>query len=217
MDNNEKLKLFISYSHYDEEHINDFIRHIAPLKTNGLISDWYDRKITAGKNFQNEINNNLEDADIICLFISANFLSSNACLNEKHNALALMNERNISVLPIILSPCGWKDDADISSLLALPTDGAPISNFDDPNGIWQVVYDGIKKIAEQEIKIKSIKIKDLFSDILQNTELLSGAHSQKETVFLDDIFVYPELSKFDTLKEYEKRISSEKLINNLFD
>ena len=37
MKRNEKLKLFICYSHSDEEHIKEFIKHIAPLKSNGLI------------------------------------------------------------------------------------------------------------------------------------------------------------------------------------
>lgn len=35
-----KLKIFISYSHLDEENINDFRKHIAPLKSNNLIEDW---------------------------------------------------------------------------------------------------------------------------------------------------------------------------------
>jgi hypothetical protein len=55
----EKLKLFISYSHTDEKDIENFIKHIAPLKTNGLIEDWYDRKIIPGQDFQDKIDNNL--------------------------------------------------------------------------------------------------------------------------------------------------------------
>jgi len=218
MEKKEGFKLLISYSHSDEERIKDFIKHIAPLKTNGLISVWYDRKITAGKDFQAEIDNNLEDADIICLFISTNFLSSDACLKEKYNALKLMKERNVIVLLIILSPCGWLDDKDISPLLALPTDGKFISSFGNSNYAWQDVYNGIKKVTEQEIKIMNIKIEKSFEEFLQNTELLSGAHSQKEKVHLDDIFVYPELSKFDALKEYEKKLlSSETLIKGFYD
>ena len=52
---------------------------------------------------------------------------------------------------------------------------------------------------------------------LQNTELLTQAHSQKEEVLLDDIFVYPELSKYDDLKEFRKKESSEKLIKGFGD
>ncbi len=87
MKRNEKLKLFSSYSHLDEGHIQAFTNHIAPLKNNGLIDHWYDRKIIAGQDFQDNIDNNLGNADIVCLFISASFLSSNACMKEKKNAL----------------------------------------------------------------------------------------------------------------------------------
>ena len=76
---NTKLKLFISYSHKDEDDINFFKKHTAPLKDNGLIEEWYDRKILPGEDYQSKIDNNLDDADIICLFISADFLSSGSC------------------------------------------------------------------------------------------------------------------------------------------
>lgn len=59
------LKLFISYSHKDETLVSKFINHIAPLKNSGLISEWYDRKIETGEEFQNDIDNNLDNADII--------------------------------------------------------------------------------------------------------------------------------------------------------
>jgi len=210
------LNLFISYSHLDEENVKDFIKHIAPLKDKGLIKEWYDRKIEAGKDFDDTIFNNLENADIVCLFISANFLSSDSCKNEKNRALELRTKKGIAVVPIILSHCGWLDDKNISSLLALPEDGKPITEFSDVNKAWFTVYEELKNVIENEIKIKQLKTKDTFLEFLRNTELLSKAHSQKERVLLDDIFVYPYLMKFDDLGEYEKRSSSEILIEGFF-
>ena len=116
-------KLFISYSHKDENLIDDFITHVAPLKNNGILSEWYDRKIETGEGFQNDIDNNLENADIICLMISSNFLASNACLEEKDAALKLRENNGIRVIPIILSPCAWTTHKELSQLLAIPTDG----------------------------------------------------------------------------------------------
>ena len=138
-------------------------------------------------------------------------------MKEKGNALELMKKKGIAVVPIILSPCGWLDDSELSSLLALPTDGKPISDFTDKNKAWNSVYNGLKDIIDNEIKIKQLKITDYFSDFLQNTELLSKAHSQKDKVLLEDIFIYPELSKFDDLREYENKISSNVLIKFFYD
>ena len=121
MNQNGPLKLFICYSHLDEGHIETFTKHITPLRNNGVIEPWYDRKITTGKDFQDTIDNNLEKADIICLFISANFLSSTACMKEMQTSLALTRKKGIAVCPIILSKCGWLDDKDLSRLLALGT------------------------------------------------------------------------------------------------
>ncbi len=217
MKQNEKLKLFIGYSHLDEGYIDEFRKHIAPLKNNGLIEDWYDRKIIAGQDFQDNIDNNLENADIICLFFSANFLSSSACIKEKKNALKLRKKKGVAVIPVILSACGWLDDKEISSLLVLPIDGKPVSGIADSNTAWHDVYIGIKGVIEKEIKIKQLIITEQFSSFLQNTELLAKAHSQKEKVLLDDIFVYPELEKYDDLREYEKKDSAEKLIEDFYD
>ena len=211
----EKLKLFISYSHLDENRIDEFIKHSAPLTNNGLISQWYDRKIKAGENHRKNIDNNLDDADIICLFISANFLSSNECMAEKADAIKLKGRKGISVIPIILSDCGWQDDLDISQILALPTDGKPVSNFEDSDIAWNDVYKGLKSVIQKETAIRQLKICDQFAiSFLQNTELLSKAHSQKEEILLDHIFVYPDLAEYNDLREYEKKRSSEKLLED---
>ena len=216
-----KLKLFISYSHKDNinenSYINNFKKHITPLKKKGLIEDWYDREILPGEDYEKKTDNNLDDADIICLFISANFLSSPSCEKETERTLELRKKKGISVIPIILSKCGWLDDENIKKLLALPTDGNPISSFEKPDDAWHDVYKGLKRVIEKELMIKQLKLKDEFKIFLQDTEMLTTAHSQKEKILLDDIFVYPELDKFDDLKEYEKRISSEELITDILD
>lgn len=221
MEESKKLKLFISYSHQDNLdsnlYVEEFKKHITPLKDNGLIEDWYDRKILPGNDFVTEIGNNLEDADIICLFISSNFLSSNSCKKEKQKALELSKKKRIPVIPIILSPCGWQDDRDISSLLALPTDGKSVSSFKDRNEAWNDVYNGLKKVIEKELIIKQLIITEEFGNFLQDVEMLTKAHSQKERILLDDIFVYPEVDKYDALREYEEKISSEELLKNLLE
>ena len=212
----KKLSLFISYSHLDESHIDQFKKHIHPLIDKGLIELWYDRKINAGKELQGEIDNRLENADIICLFISANFLSSNACSKEQKTAFELKKTKGISVVPIILSACSWLDDNEISKYLALPKDGRPIEVFEQPNNAWLDVYSGIKLVVEEEIKTKNLEFTDQFLSFLNNAELLTKAHSKKEKVYLDDIFIYPELAKYDDFREYEKNESAENIINNFF-
>ena len=155
-----KLRLFISYSHRDEGQINRFKKHLAPLKEKGLISEWHDRKIMAGEDFQKSINDHLEDADIICLFISPDFLDSQECKKEVTKSLELKKKKGISVIPIILSECGWSDMQNISSLLVLPTDGKPVSSFERSDIAWKDVYEGLKRVIQKENDIRSLEFSD---------------------------------------------------------
>ena len=209
-------KLFIAYSHIDEAYINDFIKHITPLKQNDLISEWYDRKIIAGEIFQDEIDKNIETADIICLFISANFLASDACMQEKEKAFILRKTYGVSVVPIILSECAWTDVKDISKVLALPTDGKSISTYNDSNIGWRNVYNELKKIIEKKDKEKSATITTDFQKFLNDAEMLKSAHSQKTEVHVSDIFVFPNLSKINYDDEKENIVSSEEIFLNEF-
>ena len=70
-----------------------------------------------------------------------------------------------------------------SKLLALPTDGKPISKFEDQNEAWLDVYEGLKKIIEKEIKFKNLKITEEFESFLQDTEMLTNAHSEKKEFY----------------------------------
>jgi hypothetical protein len=207
-----KLKLFICYSHLDEKHVNEFIKHLAPLKNNGLIEEWYDRKIIPGQAYQNTIDSNLETSDIVCLFISADFLNSPACMDEKNRVLELRKKSGVFIIPIILSECGWLDDKEISTLLAIPLDGKPISTFPDSASAWNNVYKELKRTIENEIEIKKLEIAEQFKIFLNSTELLGKAHSHKTDVLLEDIFVYPELIKYNDVGDYDDKLSSEKLV-----
>jgi hypothetical protein len=211
------VNLFLSYSHLDEDKVKEFSKHLAPLKTNGLINEWYDRKLIAGQDFQDTIDNNLKKADIICLFISANFLASKECVKEKDKAIDLRKKKGITVIPIILSSCGWLDLNDLKTLLALPTDGKPIEEFPNSSFAWHIVYEGIKVAIEQITKIKSIELTDQFEEFLRSTELLSKAHSQKSLIEIEDIFVYPDLIKYDDILDFEKSINSETVIKDFLD
>lgn len=191
------IKLFISYSHKDENLIEDFINHVAPLKNNGILSEWYDRKIETGKEFQDEIDNNLENADIICLMISSNFLASKACLEEKDSALKLKERKGIRVIPIILSPCAWTTHKELSELLAIPTDGKAVTSFSDKNEGWLDTVNWLMDACKSVNTIKSLKLKDQFNKFLNSADILSKSHKNKEILNLEDIFVYPKLKCYD--------------------
>ncbi|WP_017732750.1 TIR domain-containing protein [Nafulsella turpanensis] len=198
------LKLFISYSHKDEQLVSKFHNHLAPLKSNGTIEAWYDRKLNAGASFQEEIDNNLENADIICLMISDNFLASNACILEKDEALKLRMTKGTRVVPIILSSCAWIELAELSDLLATPTDGKPVTKFEDQNDGWLDVVTWLKKLCQRVRRIRDLKLTEDFNGFLKSADILSKSHSNKEILELNDIFVFPKLDKTNDEGDSEK-------------
>lgn len=210
------MRLFISYCHKDERYIEKFIKVLAPITGDDkLISDvWYDRNIKTGEEFWDKIDEHLANRDVICLFLSIDYLASASCKKEIHKALERRNRENILVIPVVLKPCGWIDESDeLSSILAVPKDAKPISSFENEDEAWMDVYRQIKLAIEQYVKIREISINTDFSDFLNDATTFTKANPNKNILKLDDIFVYPDLDKIEKDGECS-RISSKYLIDH---
>ena len=180
------MKLFYSYSHEDEEFREGLEKHLSVLKQNGHIEDWHDRKILPGQDFRREIDQNLEDADIVVLLISSDFLSSPACQEEMRDALNLRKRKGVTVVPIIVRYCDWKS-SDIEGLQALPKDGKPVSDWSDTDTAFLDVVEGITDIVEQ---MRKLEIRPDFKMRMLDVEFVS---ENKEDIQLQDIFIFPHL------------------------
>src|SRR5260221_1137628 len=122
------VTLFYSYAHEDEELRNQLDKHLRLLERQGLITSWHDREIRAGDDWAIEINTYLENAQIILLLISADFLTSDYCYGvEMKRALERHFACEPRVIPIILRPVDWQHDLLLSGLQALPTNGKPVT------------------------------------------------------------------------------------------
>lgn len=122
-------KLFFSYSHTDETLRNKLETHLSLLKRQGLIEPWHDRRITAGSEFAADINQHLEEADVILLLVSADFLASDYCYSrEMVRALERHEAGEARVIPVILRPCDWHS-ASFGHLLAAPRDGKAVTKW----------------------------------------------------------------------------------------
>ena len=180
------FKLFYSYSHRDEEFRDAMEKHLAMLKHDRLIDEWHDRKILPGQDIHNEIASHLNDADIVLLLLSSDFLASPECRLEVDRSLALKNSQHTVVVPIILRSCAWQDHPEISALLALPKDGLPVAQWNDSDRAFLDIYQGIKAV------LRSIppSLRTPYRTELTEVEFVSQNHA---TVQLDDLFVFPHI------------------------
>ena len=90
------MNVFASYSHKDEAVIERLRTHLAMLRREGGLDEWFDREILAGGEIDAEIAERLESSGLFLLLVSPNFLASDYCV-EKEMERAL--ERHRSVTP----------------------------------------------------------------------------------------------------------------------
>src|SRR5438067_2461110 len=146
-----KIEVFFSYAHEDEKWRKELEKQLSNLQNQGLIVGWYDRQISAGTEWEREINKHLEAARLILLLISPDFMASKFCYSvELKRAIERHYTGEARVIPIILRPVDWKG-APFEKLLVLPTDGKPIlsSQWHNPDEAFYDVAQGIRNAVEE--------------------------------------------------------------------
>ncbi len=139
-------KIFLSYSHADETFCDMLQKHLAGLKHQGLIETWHDRRIKAGDEFENAIDQQLNEAEIILLLVSSDFIASRYCYEiEMRRALERHDADEARVIPIILRPCDWHDTP-FGKLLAAPKDGKPVKSWPDIDEAFLDIVRQIKAV-----------------------------------------------------------------------
>lgn len=125
---NAKPKVFISYSHRDEEWKDRLVCHLSVLQKQGLVHLWDDRRIGAGDAWHDEIVEAMESSSVAVLLVSANFLTSKFILEvEVPRLLARRDREGIRIVPVVIKPCAWKQVEWLQRLNLYPADGRPLS------------------------------------------------------------------------------------------
>ena len=141
--------LFFSYSHKDESLRNQLETQLAALQRQGLIQAWHDRRITAGSEVDSAIDSQIEEAEIILLLVSPDFIASDYCC-ERELAKAMQRHRSgdARVIPVILRPCDWHD-LTFGRLMAAPKDGKPITMWANADEAFLDVVKSIKAALQE--------------------------------------------------------------------
>lgn len=151
MEEQRRIKVFLSYSHEDEEYKNELDKHLSVQKRSGRIETWNDRELVAGENIHQDIDDRLVEADIIILLLSADFFASDYCYStEMGKALQLHEEKKNVIIPVIVRPCDWLDSP-LKDIVALPTDGKAISSWENKDDAYVSVVNGIKTVIKSFI------------------------------------------------------------------
>ena len=142
------VKIFCCYAHEDEPLLKKLKTHLFPLQRAGLVDVWYDRDISAGTDWEQQIKERLNTAHIILLLVSPDFMASDYCYSiEMQRALERHEQGEAHVIPIILRPVYWQDV--LGKLQALPTDAIPVmsSGWHYQDEAFFNVTEGIRKVV----------------------------------------------------------------------
>ena len=142
------MKVFFSYSHTDEGRRKRLRTHVAVLRREGYIEEWFDRLILAGDVLDAEIQKALEECDLFLPLVSPDFLASDYCY-EREMTIALERHRanEARVVPIIIEPCDWRHTP-LGELKAVPRDGEPVALWDNENDAYLDVVKELRRIIK---------------------------------------------------------------------
>jgi hypothetical protein len=165
------VKIFFCYAHEDEELLNKLKKQLRPLQRQRLLDVWYDRDISAGTEWEQEIKKHLNEANIILLLVSPDFMDSEYCYSiEMQKALERHEKSEAIAIPIILRPTHWQGV--LGKLQALPKDGSPVKSRS-----WRNMDEAFFNITEG---IRTVAAGIRFDWIQEPTTMLDIAPGSKE-------------------------------------
>ncbi len=187
--------LFFSYSHKDEALRDQLEVHLSSLKRQGFIESWHDRQILAGQELKEEIDAHLENAQIILLLISPDFIASDYCYSiEMQRALQHHKSHQASVIPVILRPCDWHD-LPFGKLMATSKDGKAITQWANTDEAFLDVTLSIKSALQQYISPDSAS-QDALSATPQSVEPTSQFHVRSSNLRISKQFTEHDRDNF---------------------
>jgi hypothetical protein len=102
------VEVFYAYSHQDETLRDELEKHLSILWRQGIISNWHDRRIGPGTEWEGQIDEHLNASRVILLLVSSDFLFSSYCYDvEMKRALERHEAGTARVIPVIIRACLW--------------------------------------------------------------------------------------------------------------
>ncbi len=98
-----QLRAFVLAAPADRAHLERFQQHLAPLRQEGLISLAHRGDLLAGTNTDATMRRGIEEADLVLLLVSADFLACNH--TETAQALARHGTDDARVVPVLVRSC----------------------------------------------------------------------------------------------------------------
>lgn len=174
----KNIKILFAYSqHRDDERLRQALEdHLYLLNSLGVVTKWHKYQIQTEQDWEDEICEDLDRADLIILLVSPAFMHE---LNEHWNtsvnrAKERCEEEEVPLIPILLREVyGW--ERVLGDLTPLPNNGIAIASSPNRDAAFVEVAQGIVEKVEElkEYQAKLREYEQHFSEAIQREEPLS--------------------------------------------
>lgn len=148
------IDIFIAYAERDEDLLTELQEHLLVMKRQYAerkhyqIRIWHSGETLPGQDWKRSVEHHLVRAHIILLLVSVKFLSSEFCYSiQIQPALDRHNASEACVIPVILRPCDWKQEA-FGHLQSLPIRGRPVAKWRPRDDAYVNIVMGIRKAID---------------------------------------------------------------------
>ncbi len=140
------VKLFYAYAREDAALREKLESHLKLLERRGLLTSFHDRLIVPGTPWESAIDQALEEADVVLLLVSSDFIASDYGFGvELKKAMDRHAEGKTRVVPVLLRPCSW-EDAPFGALQVLPKNAVPVTKWDNQDEAMLDIERGIEEV-----------------------------------------------------------------------
>jgi hypothetical protein len=148
------LKLFCSYASEDARLLNVFLTFLRGLETGGFATIWYDGKLLPGSAWNPGIQAALDEAAVIVLLISADFVASDYCMRvEVPRAFQRQSANEAIVVPVLIRPTPLNSGMELLTRQLIPRGLKAVTTWEDQDLAWTAVTEeilaAIKAFANQ--------------------------------------------------------------------
>jgi len=146
---NKPARLFISYSHKDENLCSELRTHLKILGNSERIQTSLITGMESGVAWSTRVEDEIEKADIILLLITPDFLASEQIHQMEIKRAIERHERGETLLiPIVARASDWRS-TEIARFQALPINDVPVSSWRDRDAAWSSVIEGVRAAIRQ--------------------------------------------------------------------
>jgi hypothetical protein len=176
----ESIHIFYLYAPEDGKWARELEKHLSRCKNREQIIFLPGSTINAGWDRRGLLRQYIEQAHVILLFVSPDFLASDDCNNFAVNlAMQKYKSGKCRLIPLIIRPVQWQDEP-FAILKVLPDNARPVTKWSDRDEALTEIAAGIQEA-----------IQDILQDLSFST-LVEEQVQQQQTTLLKDTSVVDE-------------------------